>query len=177
MLPACARHPARTPLHPPSPLCAALAIYYSETTVKYGPLPAVPAPPGAAAPPPPPPMSPAVANAYRLAAEAAPACQETAQDLHHKAPVLLFVLVWAVLTASFQLCCPLEYRPAGWHVPWWAMPWLPSAGLFLVVFRWAQPGAPGWPRDAAELPAGEARQAGEASAALATSRPQPGCLH
>ena len=39
------------------------------------------------------------------------------------------------------LCqCPTHeagcsHPPAGWHVPWWAMPWLPSAAILLVLFR------------------------------------------
>ena len=45
-----------------------------------------------------------------------------------------FALAWFVVTLSFQLCCPLEYQPVRWHVPYWLMPWLPSAAIALVLF-------------------------------------------
>ncbi len=43
---------------------------------------------------------------------------------------------WAAVTLSFQLLCPLQYQPTiKWAVPWWAMPWLPSLAIVLLVFR------------------------------------------
>ena len=110
--------------HPHPHVRAALAIYYSETTNH-------PAPPTL------PPTTTIEDWARAQAAAALPACERSSRDLHHQAPVLSILLAWALLTASFQLCCPLEYRPSGWHVPWWAMPWLPSCGVLLVVFRCA----------------------------------------
>ncbi|PSC68357.1 cationic amino acid transporter 1-like [Micractinium conductrix] len=61
-------------------------------------------------------------------------CSAQDKNIHHSGAVLWLLLAWFLVTLSFQLCCPLEYQPAGWHVPWWAMPWLPSAAILLVLF-------------------------------------------
>lgn len=47
---------------------------------------------------------------------------------------IAFVIVWAGLTLSMQLLCPLEYEPPKWHVPWWLMPWLPSLSVLSLIF-------------------------------------------
>lgn len=71
---------------------------------------------------------------------------------HNGLGTLWFVVAWALATLCFQLCCPLEYNPSGWHIPHWLMPWLPSAAICMVAFRcaaWAglggaiPPGVPG----------------------------------
>ncbi|EFN53780.1 hypothetical protein CHLNCDRAFT_58448 [Chlorella variabilis] len=48
-----------------------------------------------------------------------------------------FLIGWALVTLSLQFWCPLEYEPAGWRIPFWMMPWLPSLALLLLVFRQA----------------------------------------
>lgn len=64
---------------------------------------------------------------------------------HHGLAPLWFLLAWAVATLSFQLWCPLEYTPPGFHVPSWLMPWLPSLALQLLVFSLAAlPNADFW---------------------------------
>ena len=63
------------------------------------------------------------------------ACSPDALDRHHGVEVVWFFLAWFLVTLSLQLCCPLEYQPPGWHVPWWLMPWLPTVAIGLVVFR------------------------------------------
>jgi hypothetical protein len=65
------------------------------------------------------------------------ACNLDATNIHHNTYALLFILGWFLATLSFQLCCPMEYEPANWHVPRWLMPWLPALGIGLIVFRWA----------------------------------------
>jgi len=65
---------------------------------------------------------------------------DVGDELGHDAPNVKWVLLglalaWVLSTLSMQLCCPLEYCPEGWHVPWWLMPWLPSAAIAMVVFR------------------------------------------
>jgi hypothetical protein len=73
------------------------------------------------------------------------ACNPAAQNKHHSPYATLFVLGWFLVTLSFQLCCPMEYQPEGFHIPWWLMPWLPSVAIALLVFRqdrrcpWAVP--------------------------------------
>ena len=66
------------------------------------------------------------------------ACNEAATNIHHSPYTALFALAWFFVTLSFQLCCPMEYEPVGWHVPYWLMPWLPSLAIGLVVFRQAR---------------------------------------
>ncbi|GAB4822125.1 hypothetical protein N2152v2_009171 [Parachlorella kessleri] len=56
------------------------------------------------------------------------------EDFHGRAGLLAFALLWALSTLSFQVCCPLEYEPPKWHIPWWAMPWLPSLAILLLLF-------------------------------------------
>jgi hypothetical protein len=62
-------------------------------------------------------------------------CNPNATNRHHSPWAAMFVLAWFLATLSFQLCCPLEYQPAGFHVPSWLMPWLPSFALSLLIFR------------------------------------------
>ncbi|KAI3435769.1 hypothetical protein D9Q98_001827 [Chlorella vulgaris] len=62
------------------------------------------------------------------------ACNPAAQNKHHSPYATLFVLGWFLVTLSFQLCCPMEYQPEGFHIPWWLMPWLPSVAIALLVF-------------------------------------------
>ena len=64
-----------------------------------------------------------------------PAVMEGLSQGHKSMATLWFALIWILATLSFQLCCPLEYEPAGWHVPWWLMPWLPSVAIGLLTFR------------------------------------------
>jgi hypothetical protein len=49
--------------------------------------------------------------------------------------LLWFAVAWVLTTLSFQLACPIHYTPQGWHLPAWLMPWLPSAGAVLVLFK------------------------------------------
>ncbi|KAI7840220.1 hypothetical protein COHA_006002 [Chlorella ohadii] len=53
---------------------------------------------------------------------------------HTSLACLYIVLAWFLVTLSFQACCPLEHKPAGWHVPWWMMPWLPSTAIGMCIF-------------------------------------------
>ena len=56
-------------------------------------------------------------------------------NLSHGVGSAWFVLALFAVALSLQLCCPLEYQPPGWHVPWWLMPWLPTVAIGLMVFR------------------------------------------
>ncbi|GAB4822126.1 hypothetical protein N2152v2_009172 [Parachlorella kessleri] len=55
-------------------------------------------------------------------------------DFNHWEGELALGLLWFLFTLSFQVCCPLEYEPPKWHIPWWAMPWLPSLAILLLLF-------------------------------------------
>ena len=56
--------------------------------------------------------------------------------LGHGMGSVWFVVALFAVALSLQLCCPLEYQPPGWHVPWWLMPWLPTVAIGLMVFRY-----------------------------------------
>ena len=73
-------------------------------------------------------------SAVNSTEQAAPACVASTPNRDHQWLVGFFALAWVLVTASFQLCCPVEYHPEGWHIPWWLMPWLPSAATALVMF-------------------------------------------
>lgn len=61
----------------------------------------------------------------------ATACNCSATTAVHSSALLFFPI-------QLHMCrCPLEYEPAGWHVPALLMPWLPSVAINLVVFRQA----------------------------------------
>ncbi|KAL4458381.1 hypothetical protein ABPG75_013246 [Micractinium tetrahymenae] len=53
---------------------------------------------------------------------------------HDSLASLWFLLAWLAVTLSLQLTCPLSYRPEGWHVPRWLMPWLPSTAIAITWF-------------------------------------------
>lgn len=92
-------------------LCAATAIYYGETIHQQSSS-----------------FTPAVDPLQD-------ACNPAAANLHHSPYTAIFVLAWFLVTLSFQLCCPMEYEPVGWHIKWWLMPWLPSTAIGLIIFR------------------------------------------
>lgn len=54
---------------------------------------------------------------------------------HDSLSPLWVALAWLVCTFSLQLTCPLAYRPDGWHVPRWLMPWVPSTAVAISWFR------------------------------------------
>ena len=118
--------------------CAGLASLYSVSTAGFHPKSLVTgdcnskpqcfADSGHPPPPPPPP-----AGGQPLVGVCA--VEQRVHVSHGWGPVW-FVVAWALVTLSFQLCCPLEYEPAGWHVPGWLMPWLPSVAIGLLSFRY-----------------------------------------
>lgn len=49
----------------------------------------------------------------------------------------VFVGIWAMVTCSMVLLCPIVYEPKVWAIKWYLLPWLPSLSIFLVIFSLA----------------------------------------
>ena len=54
-------------------------------------------------------------------------------DKRRDATLIAMTVLWGIFTLGLQLTCPMEFVPQRWHIPFWAMPWLPSCSLFSLT--------------------------------------------
>lgn len=54
-------------------------------------------------------------------------------DKRRDGVLIAMTVLWGIATLGLQLTCPMEFVPLRWHIPFWAMPWLPSCSLFSLT--------------------------------------------
>lgn len=60
--------------------------------------------------------------------------EQVGGNLFRDAIVISFFVLWALLTATMTLLCPVEYTPPKFHIAGWMLPWLPSIAIFILTF-------------------------------------------